>query len=87
MFTGLLQANGIIPKPAVSEEVLDLTTDDEVKPEPIGDEIDIAENAARKETAVRSKRSNPGRESAARSVKRIKREKTFDSSDEVIDLT
>jgi hypothetical protein len=89
---GLLQANGIIPKPppaqrkaAVSEEVLDLTTDDDVKPEPNNEEID---NAARKRmAALRSKRSNPGRESEAQPAKRIKREKTYVGSGEVIDLT
>ena len=88
---GLLQANGIIPKPppvkkraAVSDEVLDLTTDDHVKPEPNDEEID---KAAQKRTALRSKRSNPGRESEAQPAKRIKREKTFVHSGEVIDLT
>jgi hypothetical protein len=92
LVTGLLQANGIIPKPppaqrkaAVSEEVLDLTTDDDVKPEPNNEEID---NAARKRmAALRSKRSNPGRESEAQPAKRIKREKTYVGSGEVIDLT
>ena len=92
MLTGLLQANGIIPKPppakkrvAVSNEVLDLTTDDHVKPEPNDEEID---NAAQKRmAALRSKRSNPDREREAQPAKKIKREKTFVCSGEVIDLT
>jgi hypothetical protein len=92
LVTGLLQANGIIPKPppaqrkaAVSEEVLDLTKGDNIKPEPNDDGID---NATQKRTAaLRSKRSNPGRESEAQPAKRIKREKTFVGSGEVIDLT
>ena len=97
MFTGLLQANGIIPKPppakkkaVVSEDVLDLTTDNDVKPEPVGEEIEIFDNATqkRKGTAdLQSKRSNPGCKSGAQPAKRIKREKTFVSSGEIIDLT
>ena len=92
-----MQANGIIPKPppakkkaAVSEDVLDLTTDDDVKPEPIDEEIENVDNATQKgkRTAGRqSKRSNSGCKSEPQPAKRIKREKTFVSSGEVIDLT
>lgn len=93
MFTGLLQANGIIPMPpparvaAVCEAVLDLTTGDDVKPEP-GDEIEIVDNTTQTRTvAVRSKRSNPSHESEARPGKRVKREKKFVHTGEIIDLT
>lgn len=95
MFTGLLQANGIIPRPppvkkeaVVFKEVLDLTADDDVKPEPIGEEIDIVDNPTQKGVArLRPKRSNPSREGEAQPPKRIKREATFVQIGEVIDLT
>jgi len=94
LFTGLLQANGIIPMPpparekaAVSEAVLDLTTGNNVKPEP-GDEIEIIDNTTQRGTAaLQSKRLNPSHESEARPGKRVKREKKFVHTGEVIDLT
>lgn len=93
--TGLLQANGIIPKPppakrktAVFEEVLDLTAGNDVKPEPDSEEIKIIDNATQKRTAgLLSKRSNLSRGAEARPLKRIKREKQFVPTGEVIDLT
>ncbi|KAH0832995.1 hypothetical protein J3R83DRAFT_11978 [Lanmaoa asiatica] len=93
---GLLQANGIIPKPppamrrkaTVSEEILDLTTGADVKSEPIGEEIEIVDDATQRTTSVfLSKRSNPGRGSRERPAKRIKQEKKFVPVGEVIDLT
>ncbi|KAG6374431.1 hypothetical protein JVT61DRAFT_4468 [Boletus reticuloceps] len=88
---GLLQANGIIPKPppakkkaAVSVDVLDLTTGDDMERQPIGDEIEIVEDTTEKRTAsLLSKRSNP---SEVQPTKRIKREENFVRG-EVIDLT
>ncbi|KAF8554455.1 hypothetical protein OG21DRAFT_1064395 [Imleria badia] len=83
--SGLLQANGIIPKPppvkkeaVVFEEVIDLTTGEDVKREPTSEEIEIVDN---------KKRPNPSRESQTRPAKRIKREKKFVHTGEVIDLT
>ncbi|KAF8440462.1 hypothetical protein L210DRAFT_3539728 [Boletus edulis BED1] len=89
--SGLLQANGIIPKPppakkkaAVSVDVLDLTTGDDMDRQPIGDEIEIVEDTTEKRTAsLLSKRSNV---SEVQPTKRIKREENFVRG-EVIDLT
>ncbi|KIJ60376.1 hypothetical protein HYDPIDRAFT_117292 [Hydnomerulius pinastri MD-312] len=93
----LLQANGIIPKPpaverkpAVPEDVLDLTIDNDVKEEPAGDEIRALDDAIRamrqKRAALQSKRSNSGESSSQPPAKRVKREKSVPSG-EVIDLT
>lgn len=93
---GLLQANGIIPKPpqggkkpVVSDEVLDLTIGSHIKPEAVDGEIEIVDDTLqnRKRTAILKKRSSSGRESNAKPTKRIKREKIFVSIGEVIDLT
>lgn len=83
--TGFLQANGIIPKPlpakkkvGVSEEVLDLTTGSAVKPESVGEDIEIIDNTFQKRSAVLlSKRPNLSREVEARPAKRIKRDENL----------
>lgn len=94
LLTGLLQANGIIPKPPPAKkeatvfEVIDLTTSDGVKREPIGNEIEIVDDAAQKRTTlILSKRPNLSRENEARPAKKIKREKKPVHTGEVIDLT
>ncbi|KIJ13483.1 hypothetical protein PAXINDRAFT_13813 [Paxillus involutus ATCC 200175] len=94
----LLQANGIVPKPpateqepATSEEVLDLTIDDDVKQEPAEDEIRALDNAIRtmrkQRATLLSKRLNSSPTSSQPPVKRIKREEKFIPTGEVIDLT
>ncbi|KAG9314946.1 hypothetical protein JVU11DRAFT_4055 [Chiua virens] len=76
---GLLQANGIIPKPpAANLEVLDLTIDHDVKPKL------VSENTERRKAL---KRSDSSFEGEVRPGKKIKREKKFVPNGEVIDLT
>ncbi|KAF8843791.1 hypothetical protein BDN67DRAFT_963980 [Paxillus ammoniavirescens] len=94
----LLQANGIVPKPpaaeqepATSEEVLDLTMEDDVEQESAKDEIRALDNAIRtmqkQRAALLSKRLNSSPTSSQPPVKRIKREERFIPTGEVIDLT
>lgn len=91
---GLLQANGIIPRPPPAKKkapvpggVLDLTFGDDVKAEPIGEEIEIVNGAtqSQKRPAILTKRSNSSRE--VKPAKRIKRENKIVPTGEVIDLT
>lgn len=87
-----MQANGIVPKPppvneraTASEETLDLTAGDyvQVKPEPVGEGI----NDTTQRSVALSKRLNPNCVSEARPAKRVKQEKKFVPTGEVIDLT
>ena len=78
LLIGLLQANGIIPKPPPTESKAI-----------VSEEVEIVENAtrSRKRSAVPTKRSNSGYQSEAKPAKRIKRENKFIPTGEVIDLT